>query len=729
MVPTQPKPSAVRGTSAAVFLACLLAVTGLGSLVAAVAQPGSAAQLFPSNCSYQPISTAWLSQEESTWAMAKAVPLATAAVLSTASYGNPESSGSSLAAIQADLAMLRAAGAQVIRIDLNYQPWLEHDTSLILELSSVIHTIRTDGLQLMIADSASETYRHSPLPWAAFEAAWVSRVGNLAALFHPDYYIVVKEPGWYYPMIQGFPVDPTIESVASWTSLTQTLVETVRAASALTEVGVAVAASALYVGHPSGAFSYLEAMRQLPGLDFLGFDVYGVCDLENTVTFLHDQGSGGKQVWLPEAWSIAGSEVFDPTRSAIDVQWARALYDFLDYVGARGVGIFYTDALASYSPPPSGSSALVSYYSNRTPVFYALQNLTRMRSVLGFPVGVGANPAGCQGPSVNGTTPPTGSSVPLPVGEFSLNAASCGGLAFQVWTTAGAVNVSNPSSSSPTLSVRGPGNVTAVYTITPSVGVAVVLAPVSCGSSAPTIGGSTVPGGSSIALDTGDYPVTVATCEGEAGALLLSEGNLSVNGGVLTVRGPGVLEVVFLPPNPGPNVISLPQGDGDAVVAFAVGSFIAVLAVSVLDHRKRNRSRKVPAGGRPSAPTTVLEQAARRWASAAFAAQAVAAALFGLLTLALASTAYIVGGTPGTFLLFAIVAIDLLLASLLVLAWTRSVGPIRRGDFDSVLRPTRWLCVVGMTAGLFVTGFLYGQTYRTARRALNREPRENLPLS
>ncbi len=696
-----------------------LGLLTLGSLLGAIVSPGATTQLEPGNCTYEPVTASWLSSQEQKWSQHAPVPLVSGAVLMAASYGNPESPGSSLNAILADLAMLKESGAQVIRIDLNFQPWLEQNATLIAELDAVVAQIRSDGLALMIADSASETYWHHPLSWSDFVTAAVQRETTLAKLYHPDYYVLVKEPGWYYPMVQGYPWNPSVESVTNWVDLTQQLISVVREASPQTVVGVAVAASSLYTGGASTELSYLEAARSMPGLDFLGFDIYGVCDFENTLTFLAKEGTGGKQVWVPEAWSSAGSSVFEPSMVSLDVPWVQTLYAFLSYIGARGVGMFYTDLFAQSAPPPGNSSALLQYYSGRTPVFYAFQNATKGNRMFGFALGLSSVPGGCGDPHVTLATGGPALVNTAPAGSYSIVATPCPGYRFQAWSYEGDISVTATTDPNSSLIVLGPGNVTAVYSQTSFVGLGVVILPVSCSGTAVTIGSSKALGGGSFALTSGDFSLVPEGCPGMTLGSLEATGNLTVSGEQLSVRGPGTLLLVYVPASPPATLFGLPINFGYLTLGFPVLTIIAVLAAAAWGFRRRKTGEPGEAGPRQDVNRVRALRTAGRWALFGFGVQVLSFFAFTLLDLRyLWITGYSVSPSVGFGWILAGEGFLLTLALLLYLSWARSLSPIRRGEVRLALVSSRKIAVINLLTGFVLGGVLYLQADRALRRAL-----------
>jgi hypothetical protein len=284
-----------------------------------------------------------------------------------ASYGIPSYKNSAVQ--QADLAMLLSTGAQCVRLDIGYAPWLTNNKATISLVTSVVNSIRSAGKCLIIADAGSESYRGTgELTWAQFIAAWPQRVSTLAALYHPDYYIVVKEPGWYVPMVSDSTTNPAFQSASSWLSLTQTLASAVQKASPKTVVGVAVGADDIK-NQPAFYSAYLNGVQGMVG--FIGFDIYDTIGQTATTNYL-TANSPKTAVWIAETWSNP-----NPTTSAqaqSDAAWMKSIYQYGQQIGARMLIPFYTDLFSGYTVPTTTSS-LTAFYSGRTPVFTEFKNV------------------------------------------------------------------------------------------------------------------------------------------------------------------------------------------------------------------------------------------------------------------------------------------------------------------------------------------------------------------
>lgn len=318
----------------------------------------------------------WLNQQVVAWKPAQNVSLGFAALDARASYGNLETSYNTWDVQSADLGMLLSADASCARVDINYSPWLLNQQNFVNKMDAVIGSIRSQGQCVIIADAASQSYFNGgQLTWSQFKTAWVQRVQTLAARYQPNYYVVVKEPGWYLPMISDATTNPQVQNASDWVALTQKLAQAVHAVSPSTKVGVSVAADALSVQFYG---QYVTGVYGLAAMKFVGFDIYTASGFQNTQLFLSNFGSGGKQVWIAEAWSGDASVAFNSSRAALDKEWMLVLYYFAQQIHAQLVMPFFTDIFASYGPYPTSSTALDSMYqTQRTPVFYEYQSIAR----------------------------------------------------------------------------------------------------------------------------------------------------------------------------------------------------------------------------------------------------------------------------------------------------------------------------------------------------------------
>jgi len=308
------------------------------------------------------VTYSWLQEEAQAWKPVQNTSVGWSAMFQSASYDYIETTSSSN--IESELTMLFSSGASCIRIDVGYDAWLTPNTAIQNELANLTSQIRSAGKCLIIADASAEQYRAHPLPWSQFKDAWVQRVATLASAFHPDFYEVIKEPGWYYGMISDFHSNPTAFSASDWLNLTQWLTNTVVKNSPNTKVGVAVPANQLTQSFYSQWFN--GSSRQ-PGISFIGFDDYAVSDYSETIAYLNQYGAGGKSVWIAEAGSTVGFPSDTSAQMTLDAYWIQVLYYFGVHIHASNLIPFWTDSFASYNQPAN--------YTERTPLFYEYQYL------------------------------------------------------------------------------------------------------------------------------------------------------------------------------------------------------------------------------------------------------------------------------------------------------------------------------------------------------------------
>ncbi len=325
------------------------------------------------------ITEAWLDQKLIDWKPTSAYRLDFGALGARLSYNSFAHPWNSDPVINSSLQMLYSTGANVIRIDMNYDPWLKNDQAQIGRYDKYVASIRANGKQLFIADMAAQSYFDNPQSWSQFKAAWIQRVQTLASRYHPEFYEVVKEPGWYFSMISWTDLltNPAVRNPSEWSNLTIQLVNAVASVSPTTKIGVADAAGALYHDNYLPVFSttYLTSAFKMSRLSFVGLDIYGRQDFNDTQRYLSQTPRNGKDIWIPEAWSTSAKFATDPTRAALDAKWIRVLYYFAIRINAQGIAPFFTDLFASYQTPPQDATLLLSYFGNRTPAFYEFQKI------------------------------------------------------------------------------------------------------------------------------------------------------------------------------------------------------------------------------------------------------------------------------------------------------------------------------------------------------------------
>ncbi len=386
------------------------------------------------------ITQQWLDQSLAQWKPAQNVSMNFQVLYQRASYGNLEYSYNTPQVQAADLSMLVSANPACVRIDIGYAPWLENNQAAITEMGNLVNDVRAAGKCLIIADAASETYRGTgQLTWTQFKEAWGPRVTTLAALYHPDYYIVVKEPGWYVPMVSDATTNPSFSSASDWINLTQSLAADVVAASPNTKVGISVAADSLNKA-PALYAPYLTGVEKISNISFLGFDIYTTTGFNATQNFLAQYGSANKDVWIAEAWSGDGSFIYDSSRAQLDKEWIQVLYYFAQSVHAKAIMPFYTDLFASYSltdTSPSDASQIVSLLQQRNPVYYEYQAIAAGAGTTNSTTSA-SSPSSTTSSSTGGsssTTSPSPTTISKSITETPAQTTRTSSSSFQSFTT------------------------------------------------------------------------------------------------------------------------------------------------------------------------------------------------------------------------------------------------------------------------------------------------------
>lgn len=357
-----------------------LSHTVLGGLLVSLLAVSLTVSLLPTNAQTSgDITDQWVDQKLIEWKPATVSSMDFGAMFQRASYDNILKPYNTPSVQDADLNLLFATGSRFIRIDIGFDAWLQDNGAAKQEIGTLVDKITSSGRSLVIADAAAEVYRNGgQIPWSQFKSAWIQRVHTLASAYQPSAYVVIKEPGWYFPLISDLTTNPAATDPAEWVNLTEALVSEVHSVSPSTRVGVATAADSLS-SNPTFYVPYMKGVLQIQGLAFVGFDIYTTTGFDNTQTFLKDFGNGGKEVWIAECWSGDGAQIYNSSRSGLDSKWVRVVYYFAQQVGATTMIPFYTDLAASYSltdSSPADAASVYSLFQLRTEVFSAYRNIT-----------------------------------------------------------------------------------------------------------------------------------------------------------------------------------------------------------------------------------------------------------------------------------------------------------------------------------------------------------------
>ena len=224
----------------------------------------------------------------------------------------------------------------------------------------------------MIADGGAEEYWAKPMNWSSFSEAFVQRVGNLASRYKPEYYIVVKEPSWYFGMNWASPGGMLTQTttVEQWVSLTQRLCDEVKRVSPSTRTGVAIALPF------QQSLDYLVSADKLQTLDFVGIDVYNILHLGTVDPYL---ALLTKPKWILETWDgNPDGQQGQMWRRTTSAEWIGAMANYAQSKGFEGMATFFNLWLCyDYSGKPVTFDQVRSALDTRQESFYALQSVVR----------------------------------------------------------------------------------------------------------------------------------------------------------------------------------------------------------------------------------------------------------------------------------------------------------------------------------------------------------------
>jgi hypothetical protein len=320
----------------------------------------------------------WVDAQLQDWAQTPSSRILFGTRLGSISYSNVMQTNTTMDVVDAEVNGSLDLNADVVRIDLDYDAFLQNNTAAIAKYDSAIQQIRASGKLVMIADSAAESYRTSRPSWANFVADWETRVAFLSARYKPDYYVVIKEPGWYYPMISytDWVLAQVVTSATPWIQLADILAQIVKTNSPQTKVGVSVPADSLY--HQKGSQTTMKdffiGCAQLTDIDFLGFDIYDSNAFQDTQTFLQQYPKTGKESWILETWSDTTPD-YNASRSPLDVSFLQLMYELAVRFNMTGMIPFYTNFFFSYEAVPTDTVGLITFYNGRTATFTGYQQI------------------------------------------------------------------------------------------------------------------------------------------------------------------------------------------------------------------------------------------------------------------------------------------------------------------------------------------------------------------
>ncbi len=199
--------------------------------------------------------------------------------------------------LKEQLQVIEETGADVIRIDIDYEAWMTNDVDNINRHNELIDQIRNDGKKLMLADRGAASFTQNKVTWEYFKQQHLKHTRIFMETYKPDYYVVVKEPTWYMD------IDPMISTNTTpmmWYELALEACDIVKGINPETKTAVAV--------YPSGrlAEGFFELAADISNLDIMGVDCYDTNDLQITTDDLIPLVPDDKEIWMLESWNGGG---------------------------------------------------------------------------------------------------------------------------------------------------------------------------------------------------------------------------------------------------------------------------------------------------------------------------------------------------------------------------------------------------------------------------------------
>ncbi len=262
--------------------------------------------------------------------------------------------------LKEQLQVIEETGANVIRIDIDYEAWMTNDVDNINRHNELIDQIRNDGKKLMLADRGAASFTQNKVTWEYFKQQHLKHTRIFMEAYEPDYYVVVKEPAWYMD------IDPMISTNTTpmmWYELALDACDIVKDVNPETKTAVAV--------YPSGrlARGFFELAADSSNLDIMGVDCYDTNDLQSTIDDLMSLVPDDKEIWMLESWNGGGGSYLQPWKKYADAKWIQGSVYYSQNNNFSGYICYYPIHFSSYTKLKDID------WSQRTPAFYAYKDV------------------------------------------------------------------------------------------------------------------------------------------------------------------------------------------------------------------------------------------------------------------------------------------------------------------------------------------------------------------
>ncbi|MFH1048191.1 MAG: alpha-amylase family glycosyl hydrolase [Patescibacteria group bacterium] len=242
--------------------------------------------------------------------------------------------------LKEQLKVIEETGADVIRIDMDYEAWMTNNQDNIKRHNEIIKQIKSDGKLLMLADRGAISFKKNKVTWDYFREQHLKHTRIFMERYKPDYYVVVKEPIWYYKFYSMISTNTTPEM---WRDLASEACAIVKEVSPKTKCAVAVYAS----GEREKEFFALAA--DIANLDIMGVDVYDDKDIQATTNNLISLVPENKELWMLESWNGGASSYLQPWKENDDANWIKKSVYFSQKNNFSGYIAYYPLHFSSYT--------------------------------------------------------------------------------------------------------------------------------------------------------------------------------------------------------------------------------------------------------------------------------------------------------------------------------------------------------------------------------------------
>ena len=262
--------------------------------------------------------------------------------------------------LKEQLEVIEETGADIIRIDIDYDAWMTNDQDNIKRHDEIIKQIRSDGIKLMLADRGATRFTKNKVTWEHFKQQHLKHTRIFMERYKPDYYVVVKEPIWYMDF------DPMISTVTTpemWYELASKACDIVKEINPETKCAIAV--------YPSGREEkeFFTLTANISNLDIMGVDCYDKNDLKVVTNDLIPLAPKNKEIWMLESWNGGGGSYLQPWKKDEDAEWVKNSVYYSQNNNFKGYISYYPLHFSSYTKLRGVD------WSQRTPAFYTYKEV------------------------------------------------------------------------------------------------------------------------------------------------------------------------------------------------------------------------------------------------------------------------------------------------------------------------------------------------------------------